>query len=95
MRKRITTKKQSLEDWHKADIKAELEKAGWSLRRLSIHCGYKHPDTLKRVFQERWPKGEKLIADAIGHDPKDIWPSRYPDKSKNNINGATPVRSVA
>ena len=83
MRNKKQTKKQSNKDWHKADIKAELEKAGWSLRRLSFHCGYKHPDTLKRVFQQNWPKGEKLIADAIGQKPENIWPTRYPDKGKN------------
>ncbi|MDH5259401.1 MAG: helix-turn-helix domain-containing protein [Gammaproteobacteria bacterium] len=91
MRTKKQTKKQSIKDWHKADIKAELEKAGWSLRALSFHHGYKHPDTLKRVFQRRWPKGEKLIAEAIGQKPENIWPTRYPDKGNNT----TPIKAVA
>ncbi|MCD5733091.1 helix-turn-helix domain-containing protein, partial [Klebsiella pneumoniae] len=25
----------------------------------------------------RWPKGERLIAEALGIAPEQIWPSRY------------------
>ncbi|WP_249891443.1 helix-turn-helix domain-containing protein [Mixta hanseatica] len=25
----------------------------------------------------RWPKGERLIAEALGVAPEQIWPSRY------------------
>lgn len=70
-------KKPAQLDWHRADIKAALEKAGWSLRRLSIHHGYKSPTTLKNALAQPWPKGEHLIADAIGVHPATIWPSRY------------------
>ncbi len=66
-------------DWHNADIVAALHKSGWSLRKLSQHLGYK-PTTLRAALQRRWPKGERLIADAIGVSPKKIWPSRYQDK---------------
>lgn len=65
-------------DWHPADIKAALEKAGWSLRRLSLHHGYKSATTLKEALHRRWPKAERLIAEAIGMDPAHIWPRRYP-----------------
>src|SRR5690606_19820311 len=74
MSTRRTTKKTPLKDWHPADIKAALEKAGWSLRRLSLHHGYK-PTTLKEALHRRYPKAERLIADAIGVDPDTIWPS--------------------
>ncbi len=84
MRKSQETKKQPKQDWHKADVKAALEKAGWSLRQLSFHHGYKHSATLKRVFQQPWPKGERLVAEAIGHSPQDIWPSRYDEFGKPN-----------
>lgn len=67
------------EDWHRADIIAELRKAGWSLRKLSQHHGYQ-PDVLKQTLTSRWPKAEGIIARAIGVTPADIWPSRYPDK---------------
>ncbi|WP_149008593.1 helix-turn-helix domain-containing protein, partial [Escherichia coli] len=26
---------------------------------------------------KRYPKAEKIIADALGMTPQDIWPSRY------------------
>lgn len=91
MAKRKAPKKTSLQDWHRADIVAELRKAGWSLRRLATHHGYKAPTTLTNALARPWPKGERLIAEAIGIDPAQIWPSRY-DRSassttpKNNTN---------
>lgn len=71
---------QHLQDWHKADIKAALEKAGWTLRKLSLHHGYADASTLKQALMRRWPKAERLIAEAIGRDPAEIWPSRYAGK---------------
>ena len=38
------------QDWHPADVKCALEKAGWSLRRLSRHHGYSD-HFLSLVFQ--------------------------------------------
>ncbi len=73
------------ENWHQADIVAALRKAGWSLRRLSQHHGY-HPGTLSHVIGRDWPKGERVIAEAIGVDPATIWPERYERRGKH---GAT------
>lgn len=73
--------KKPVNDWHSADIKAALEKAGWSLRRLSVYHGYQ-PGTLKTALIRRWPRGERLIASAIGVDPAIIWPSRYAVKAR-------------
>ncbi|WP_186016873.1 helix-turn-helix domain-containing protein [Burkholderia gladioli] len=67
-------------DWHQADIIAAVKKAGWSLRALSIEHGYA-PGTLRNALRTPYPNGEKLIAEAIGCKPEDIWPSRY--KSRN------------
>lgn len=78
---RIPKKPAPAEDWHRADIVAELRKAGWSLRRLSLYHGYASATTLKIALQRSWPKGERLIAQAIGVDPADIWPSRYRERS--------------
>lgn len=77
-------KKAAPEDWHRADIVAALRKAGWSLRKLATHHGYSSPTTLGVAMDRPWPKGERLIAAAIGIDPATIWPSRYMDHSKNN-----------
>jgi Ner family transcriptional regulator len=65
-----------IQDWHRADIKAALEKKGLTFRKLSTQAGLK-PDTLKNVLDRKWPKGELIIADAIGVAPSAIWPSRY------------------
>lgn len=75
------------QDWHKADIKACIEKAGWSLRRLSRARGYK-PDCLKAVLQHPWPKAERIIAEVIGVPPWEIWPSRYYNGKPNRPMGA-------
>ncbi len=66
----------ALQDWHPADIKAALEKAGWTLRQLSIAHGYS-PDMLKNVLREARPRAEAILAAAIGVAPQVIWPSRY------------------
>ena len=71
------------EDWHRADIKAALEKAGWSLRQLSIHHGVT-PKCFQHAMWRPYPKGEKAIADAIGRKPEEIWPSRYGSDGKPN-----------
>lgn len=72
------TADQKKQDWHPADIVAALRKKGWSLRRLAKHHGYASPTQLTHPLQRHWPKGERLIADAIGVSPAEIWPSRYP-----------------
>lgn len=64
------------QDWHRADIRAELEKRGTSLRKLSREAGLSE-NTLRNALDRKWPKGEKIIADAIGIAPEIIWPSRY------------------
>jgi len=83
MKHKHTAKKQPTQaDWHKADIKAALEKAGWTLRGLSRHHGYAHSTQLVCVLHRHWPKGERLVAEAIGVKPEEIWPSRYLDKPR-------------
>lgn len=78
------------EDWHRADIKAALEKAGWSLRQLSIHHGLT-PKTFQHAMWRPYPKGERAIAEAIGVPPQVIWPSRYgPDGQPNRRRGRKP-----
>lgn len=75
MNKKTRTLKLSA-DWHPADVVAALRKAGWSLRKLSVHHGY-YPGALDKALHRRWPKAERLIADAICMSPEQIWPSRY------------------
>lgn len=82
MNKKQRPKKAVSMDWHRADIVAALRKAGWSLRRLATHHGYASPTTMTHALDRHWPKGERLIADAIGIEPANIWPTRYKDSTQ-------------
>ncbi|MGK7488223.1 helix-turn-helix domain-containing protein, partial [Salmonella enterica] len=47
------------------------------------------PDSLRNVFTRSWPRAERIIADALGITPQEIWPSRYGDMQiKNDANTA-------
>lgn len=63
-------------DWCRSDILAEIKKKKGSLAALSLENGLA-PGTLGNVFYRAWPRGERIIADAIGTQPEKIWPSRY------------------
>ena len=76
MVKHESPKKPACGDWHKADIKAALEKAGWSLRALSRQHGLTHGAVASALYR-RYPTAEKKIAIAIGVPASQIWPTRY------------------
>lgn len=63
-------------DWHQADIIACLRKRGTTLAALSRASGLSS-STLANALTRPWPKGEYLIAEALGVHPSVIWPSRY------------------
>lgn len=63
-------------DWHPADIIAGLRKRGTTLAAVSRKEGLAS-STLGNALKKRWPKGERLIAQALGISPAEIWPSRY------------------
>ncbi|WP_338628512.1 helix-turn-helix transcriptional regulator [Yersinia intermedia] len=65
-------------DWHKQDILAAIRKEKCSLAALSRESGLS-PSTLANALTRPWPKGEVIIADAIGVSPREIWPSRFID----------------
>ncbi|ECK8241745.1 transcriptional regulator [Salmonella enterica subsp. enterica] len=68
----------NITDWHKADIIAAVHKKGTSLAALSREAGL-GASTLANALTRSWPKGEKIIAAAVGVEPWIIWPSRYHD----------------
>lgn len=72
------------QDWHPADIIAALKKRGTSLAALSRQAGLASA-TLANALTRSWPRGEKLIADALEISPEIIWPSRYFDGKGNRI----------
>ncbi len=81
------------QDWDRSEVKAQLERAGWSLRQLGFAHGYRGDSSLSEVFRKPWPKVEGLIAAAIGVAPQVVWPSRYhADGSPNRRIGRAPVR---
>ena len=63
-------------DWHPADVLAALKKRGHTLAGLSVTNGY-HPTAAGKALKQSWPALERLLADAIGLPPQQIWPSRY------------------
>ena len=63
-------------DWHQADISAALKDKGPNLSALSAANGYSR-NGLRNALYRPYPKAEKIIAKAIGVEPKDIWPTRY------------------
>lgn len=63
-------------DWHLADIVAGLKKKGTTLAAVSRKAGLAS-STLANALNRHWPKGERLIAEALGIAPEQIWPSRY------------------
>ncbi|NGZ68818.1 transcriptional regulator [Vibrio aestuarianus subsp. cardii] len=66
-------------DMHRIDIVAALHKKGLTVKELSVKSGLA-PTTLSNALNRPWPKGESIIADALGIEPCDIWPSRYINK---------------
>ena len=65
-------------DWHPADIIAALRKRNTSLAAISRAAGLSS-STLSNALSRPWPKGELIIAAAIGIPASEIWPSRYFD----------------
>jgi Ner family transcriptional regulator len=63
-------------NWHPADIIAELHKKGTTLAALSRESGLSS-STLSNALSRPWPRGEMLIAKALGVTPAEIWPKRY------------------
>ena len=63
-------------DLHPTDIIALLRKRGSTLAALSRQSGLSS-SMLANTLTKPWPKGEYLIADALGIEPSYIWPSRY------------------
>ncbi len=63
-------------DWNRLKIRAALLERGFSLKGLSERHGYA-PNAATLTLGRPWPAVERIIADAIGVDPWEIWPSRY------------------
>ncbi|QDY43136.1 helix-turn-helix domain-containing protein [Candidatus Pantoea soli] len=79
-------------DWHPADIIAALRKKGTTMAAVSRQSGL-CSTTLANALARPWPKGEMLIAAAIGIPPEEIWPSRYFAENGERINRQVRIRN--
>jgi len=68
-------------DWHRADIGAALKKKGTTLAALARGNGYAS-NSLQNSLSRKWPKGDLIIANAIGVSLWEIWPSRYSESGE-------------
>lgn len=80
-------------DMHPADIIAQLKKRNSSLAALSRESGLSS-STLANALSRPWPKGEFLIANALGMEPSEIWPSRYFDHEGNLLDRKKLIRCM-
>lgn len=72
-----TPKKPVQQDWHPAQVIAELRmRAGLTLSQLS-KCHGLSRQLLSFALHHAAPTSEKRIAEALGLHPMAIWPSRY------------------
>lgn len=65
-----------MKDWSKSKILFELREKGTTLTALSRQEGLASR-TLNNAFYRSYPKAEKIISNALGVQPSEIWPSRY------------------
>ncbi|HAX5101917.1 TPA: transcriptional regulator [Escherichia coli] len=72
----MAIKKSKCEDKSRYDIVADLRKRGKSLAALGRENGLS-ASTVKNALDKPYPRCERIIADALGVEPSDIWPSRY------------------
>ena len=72
----VSRKTTTKHDWHPADIKAALEKAGWSFSRIAREKGYarRSPANVLRI---PWAPMELIVGEILDMGPQEIWPSRY------------------
>ncbi len=64
-------------DWHPADIRAAVAKAGYSLSALSLVAGLPEWSCRSALRAAGNLRGEQVIAELLGTTPETIWPSRF------------------
>jgi len=67
-------------DWSRPKIVMALWERGFSLRSLS-RANDLAPKTLNAALDRPWPRGERIIAEALGVAPEEIWPSRFEQRA--------------
>lgn len=72
----MSAKTPKIQDWDSHAITAELRRRGLTFADLAraegVNCR-----AVRHALYNSSPKNERLIAEALGLDPAQIWPSRY------------------
>lgn len=74
--------------WHRADIRAAVEKAGTTVTQLARDNGLQS-EACRHALRHRHIPGEKVIAAYIGVPLWELWPDRWQKPARK---GAEPVR---
>ncbi|NIX75421.1 helix-turn-helix domain-containing protein [Microvirga terricola] len=75
-------------DWHREKVKYEVRTKGLSLSDLARQFGYTD-SAVRKALGRPWPAVERIIADFIGQEPRNIWPSRYHDDGTPRSTGSS------
>lgn len=70
------SKKPASQDWHRADLIAAFKKRGTTITRVARELGMCDSYLNQATFKP-YPKAEQILAQFLGMNPQDIWPSRY------------------
>lgn len=62
--------------WHKADIRASVEKKGKTLTQLAREAGLSE-SACRQALLRPFANSEKVIADCIGVPLWELWPRRW------------------
>ncbi|MNF28245.1 DNA-binding transcriptional regulator Nlp [compost metagenome] len=65
------------EDWSRGRILEAVRERGMSMRKLSEESGRKPATLYNALRTDEYVLGEQIIAEFLGVDPSEIWPSRY------------------
>lgn len=69
------------EDWHRADIVAALKKEGWTVASLARKEGLASSTLYSALSHSHYPRGERIIANALGIPVEKIWAKRYAERN--------------
>lgn len=76
-------KPRNKQGWEKEYIKYRVRQQCGTFRALAKQAGVV-PDYLAHTLNQPQPKGEGIIASALGVSPAEIWPERYTDAVMRN-----------
>jgi Ner family transcriptional regulator len=80
-RSSVQPERESICDWPASRIAYELKLRNSSFRQLAREHGYA-ANTLLNVTRVPWPKGEAIVAVALGQKVEAIWPLRVQARNR-------------